>query len=105
MPFSIVSLPSGATRVALEGDLDAFTVDRLRPELLVVVRRHPSAVEVDLSGLRSLNPRGMQVLGAFFAKLAEIACRITVTEMCDQPPRQPRPLLLDAILDASRLVN
>ncbi len=105
MPFSIVSLPSGATRLALEGDLDVFTVDRLRPELVGVVRRRPASVEVDLSRLRSVDARGMQVLGTFFADLTQIECSITVVEARDQPLKYPTPLLLNAILNASRFVN
>jgi len=105
MPFSIVSLASGATRIALEGNLDVFTVDRLRPELLGVARRRPSAVEIDLSRVRSVTPRGMEVLGAFFAVLTRIECRITVTEMKDPPFKQGSPQWADAIINATRPVN
>jgi anti-anti-sigma regulatory factor len=105
MPFSIISLSSGATRVVLEGNLDTFTVDRLRPELLAVARRRPIAVEVDLSRLRSLTTRGKEVLGAFFAVLTQTECRVTVAEARDQPLGHGHPAGADAILDASRLVN
>lgn len=105
MPFSIVSLSSGATRIALEGDLHVATIARLRTELAGVVRRRPLVVEVDLSRLRSVDPSGMQVLGAFFAELTRTDCRISVIEMPEQPLRPNNPLWPDAILDGARLVN
>ncbi|HVT10229.1 MAG TPA: STAS domain-containing protein [Polyangia bacterium] len=105
MPFSIISLSSGATRIALEGDLHVATVARLRTELVGVARRRPAIVEVDLSRLRSVDPEGLQVLGAFFAELTRIDCRISVTEMPEEPLRPSSPLWPDAILDAARLVN
>lgn len=105
MPFSIIALPSGVTRIALEGDLDLFSAHGLRPELLTVVRRRPAAVEVDLTRLRSINTRGMQILLAFLADLAEIECRIVVTEGQDRALRARSPGLVDVLLDASRTVN
>lgn len=105
MPFSIVPLPSGATRISLEGDLDGCTLARLRPELVNVIRRRPAAVEVDLSRLRSLDARGVQILGAFFADLARTECQITVTEMREQPSRSHNRLLFDVISNGSRVVN
>ena len=105
MPFSIIALATGVTRLALEGDLDALTVEGLRPELLGVVRRRPTRLEVDLSRLRSVDPRGMQVLVAFFAGLTQVDCRITVTGIRDQPLKPFKTALFDAILNASQLVN
>lgn len=105
MPFSIVSLSSGATRIALGGDLVVATVARLRTELVTVARRRPSSVEVDLSRLRSIDADGIQVLGAFFAELTQIDCPITVTEMPEQPLSPGNPLWADATLNAARLVN
>lgn len=105
MPFSIIALTTGVTRLALEGDLDLVTIEALRPELLGVVRRRPGRLEVDLSRLRSVDARGMQVLVAFFASLAQIDCRIAVTGMRDQPLERFQAALFDAIVNASELVN
>jgi anti-anti-sigma regulatory factor len=105
MPFSIIAFATGVTRLALEGDLDPLTIEGLRPELLGVVRRRPTRLEVDLSRLRSVDARGMQVLVAFFASLTQIDCRITVTGMRDQPLKPFKTALFDAILNAAQLVN
>jgi ABC-type transporter Mla MlaB component len=105
MPFFIISLASGATRMALEGDLHVATVARLRTELVGVARRRPSAVEVDLSRLRSIDAGGLQVLGAFFAEVTRLDCSITVIEMPEQPLRPGNQVWADAILNAAGLVN
>jgi anti-anti-sigma regulatory factor len=105
MPFSILSLDSGVTLVALEGDLDVFTVERLRPELRGLVRRTPLSVEVDLSRLRSISPRGMRALALFFSDLAGLGCRMTVKGLRDQPLKSFEATLVDAILNASHVVN
>lgn len=104
MPFSIVSLES-VTVIALGGDLDVFTIERLRPELLGLVRRRPACVEVDLSRLRSISPRGMRELAFFFAELSRISCRVTVTGIRDEPARCSQATLLDVILSASPPLN
>jgi hypothetical protein len=105
MPFSIVALASGLTRIALEGALDVFSIDGLLPELLIVVRQRPTVVELDLSRLRSLSKRTMQILLAFLADLAEIDCRIVVTEAHGQAVNCHNWAFLDAIRDASGLVK
>ncbi|HXT96649.1 MAG TPA: STAS domain-containing protein [Polyangia bacterium] len=105
MPFSIIALDAGVTRIVLEGDLDVVTVEGLRPELVGVVRRCPTQLEMDLSHLRSVDTRGMQVLVAFFASLARINCRITVTGMRDQLPKRFKAALFDAILHEPQLAN
>lgn len=105
MPFSIVALDAGVTRIALEGDLDVFTVEGLRSELAGVVRRRPKMVEMELSRLRSVSPRGMDILLAFFTSVAHDACRITVRGMRDQPLKCFKTALVDAILNASRPIN
>ena len=105
MPFSIVSLASGATRITLEGDLDVVTISRLQPELRAVARRRPIAVEIDLSRVRSVNTRGVQSLGSLFAVLARIDCRITVVEVRHLALSPGDPLWAGAILDATRLAN
>ena len=91
--------------MALGGDLDVFTVERLHPELLALLRRHPVRVEVDLSRLRSISPRGLGVLASFFAELARTACRITVTGIRDQPLACSQATLLDVIFNASPPIN
>ena len=83
MPFPIVRLDSGVTRIGLAGDL--------RPELVGVVGRRPTAVDVDLSRLRSASARGMQVLVAFFTQAQPLKC--------------PNAALVETILDASQPVN
>jgi len=104
MPFTIAPAASGATRVALEGDLDVFTADRLWFELLAVIRRRPATVELDLSRVRSVGARAMEVLGAFFVGLTEIACRVTVIEMRERP-LQWRHVATTSIRHRSRLLN
>jgi len=105
MPFSIVPLPSGVIRVSLEGDLDVFTVEGLRPELAGVARRNPTYVEVELSQLRSINQRGIDVILSFLRSVARLGCRITVHGLRDQPLKSFQTALVDAILHVSRPVN
>lgn len=105
MPFSIVPLDSGVTRIMLEGDLDVFTLEGLRPELAGVVRRRPGQVEVDLSRLRSVNTRGVEVLISFLGSLARADCRITVKGLQAQPLKCFKAALIDAILQAPQVVN
>jgi anti-anti-sigma regulatory factor len=105
MPFSIVALQSGTTRISLEGDLDVFTLEGLRPELLDVARRRPTHVEMELSRLRSINQKGMQLLVSFLGNVARVGSRITVLGLRDQPLESFRTALLDAILDASQPPN
>jgi ABC-type transporter Mla MlaB component len=105
MPFSIVSLELGVTRIALEGDLDVFTIESLRPELASVVRQRPAQVKVDLSRLRWVHTRGMETLVSFFAHLARAGCRISVTELQAQPLGCLKAALVDAIVHASELAN
>ena len=84
MPFSIVTLQTGLTRIALEGDLDAFTSGRLRPELEGVARRRPDSVEVDLSLLRSINAPGAEILASFLRGMAREGCPTTVKGLGNQ---------------------
>jgi len=105
MPFSIVSLQTNVTRIALEGALDAITAEVLRPELAGVLRRRPAQVEVELSRLRSADTRGMEMLVLFFASLARAGCRITLVGLQNQPLKCLKAALVDAILDASEFVN
>jgi anti-anti-sigma regulatory factor len=105
MPFSIFPVEPGVTRVSLEGDLDAFTTELLRPELDGVVRRRPIHVEVDLSRLRWVDNRAMEVLVAFFASLARDDCRITVLGLKAQPLRSFKAALIDAIQSTARFIN
>ena len=105
MPFSIVAMQSGVTRISLEGDLDVFTIEGLRPELEGVARRRPGHVEMDLTRLRSINQRGMQVLVAFFGNIARWGSRITILGLREQPLQTFKTALVNAILDASPPLN
>ncbi len=105
MPFSICPLEPGVTRVSLEGALDAFTTELLRPELDGVVQRRPIHVEVDLSRLRWVDTRAMDVLISFFTRLARDDCRITVLGLKAQPLQSFKAALMDAIQSAARFLN
>ena len=98
-------MQSGVTRISLEGDLDAFTIEGLRPELLGVARRRPGRVELELSRLRSINQRGMQVVVAFLGNIARSGSRITILGLREQPLETFKTALVNAILDASQPVN
>jgi hypothetical protein len=50
----------GVTPISLEDDLDVVTIEGLRHEFLGVAGRHLTHVEIELSSLRSNNPRGFQ---------------------------------------------
>ena|SRR5579863_3826248 len=101
MPFSIIALQSDVTRISLEGDLDVFAIEALRLELLGVARRHPVHVEIELSRLRSINQRGMQVLVSFLGSIARLGTLITVVGLREQPLKTFKAALVDAILDAA----
>jgi|SRR5579871_4320803 len=105
MPFSIVPLSSGVVRISLEGDLDVFTIEGLRPELAGVARQKPTSVEIELSHLRSINQRGMDVILSFLQSIARVGCRITVQGLRNQPLKTFQTALVNAILHASRPVN
>jgi anti-anti-sigma factor len=105
MPFSIVSLQTNVTRIALEGELDVITAEVLRPELAGVLRRRPTQVEVELSRLKSAHTRGMDVLVSFFASLARAGCRITIVGLQHQPLKSFKAALVDAIRNVPGFVN
>jgi anti-anti-sigma regulatory factor len=105
MSFSIVALPSGVTRISLEGDLAVSAVEGLRPELGSVARRRPTHVEMELSDLQSISPRGVSVLLSFVASVARAGCRITVTGLRDQPLDAFKSTLAGAILNAAPPAN
>jgi anti-anti-sigma regulatory factor len=105
MSLSIVALQPRVVRIALEGNLDVFTSELLRPELAGVTRRRPAQVEVDLSRLRSVHTRGVEVLLPFLADLARAGCRMTLVGLQAQPLECFKAALVDAILNATPLVN
>ena len=105
MPFSIVALQSGVTRVSLEGDLAVSTVERLVPELGSVARRRPTEVEMELSRLRSISPRGVSVLLSFVGTMARAGCRVRVKGLRDQPIDTFKSRLHGAIANAARPVD
>ncbi len=84
MPFSIIALQSGVTRISLEGDLAVAGVQGLRPELQAVARRCPRQVEMQLAHLRSITPAGLSLLQSFVRSLARIRCRVSVQGLRDQ---------------------
>jgi hypothetical protein len=102
MPFLVVAMQSGTTRISLEGDVDLFTIEGLRSELGGVARRRPVHVEIELACLRSINERGMQVLVSFVGGITRVGSRVTVLARRDPPLETFKAALINAILDASR---
>ena len=105
MPFSIIALQCGVTRVALEGDLAMSTVERLVPELGCLARRRPTQVEMELSRLRSISPRGVSVLLSFVGTMARAGCRVRVKGLRDQLLDTLQSRLHGAIANAARPVD
>lgn len=105
MPFLIIALPSGVTRISLEGSVDGSTAERLLPELAAVAGRGPSEVEIEFERLRSIDPCGMAALLAFVRTVARHGCRITINGPVEHPPGTFKSRLTNAILHAPSWFN
>ena len=105
MPFSIIALQSGLTRISLEGTLDVSTIEGLRRELQAVARRSPASVEIEATHLRSLSPGGVPVLLSFIESIARSGCRVTIKGLPDRAHDTFRSALASVTCDPAPLVN
>jgi anti-sigma B factor antagonist len=98
MTFSISTIDSSLTRLAIEGELDAVTVSELRGDIEKLLARRPSRVEVDLSSLRMVDSSGVGVLVSLYKRVRAQGGDVIVTGLRDQPLAIFRLLRLDRVM-------
>jgi anti-sigma B factor antagonist len=103
MTFSISVTAAGATRVAIEGELDAVTVSELRMEIEKLLAKRPNRVEVDLSSLRMLDSSGVGALVSLYKRVRATGGEVIVIGLRDQPLAIFRLLRLDRVMLGSGL--
>ena len=105
MAFSIMTLSSGMTSIAIRGNLDGAMLWGLRRELAGLVQRRPLRVEVELSHLRLIEDEGIEVLLAFFADLARQGCRFTLRGLHDAALASFKAAMIEALTHPRGTVN
>ena len=103
MTFSISVTDGGATRVAIEGELDAVTVSELRMEIEKLLAKRPNRVEVDLSSLRMLDSSGVGALVSLYKRVRATGGEVIVIGLRDQPLAIFRLLRLDRVMLGSAI--
>jgi anti-sigma B factor antagonist len=103
MTFSISVIDGGATRLAIEGELDAVTVSDLRSEIEKLLAKRPNRVEVDLSSLRMLDSSGVGALVSLYKRVRANGGEVIVIGLRDQPLAIFRLLRLDRVMLGSGL--
>jgi anti-sigma B factor antagonist len=98
MTFSISVTEGGATRLAIEGELDAVTVSDLRAEIENLLAKRPNRVEVDLSSLRMLDSSGVGALVSLYKRVRANGGEVVVMGLRDQPLAIFRLLRLDRVM-------
>jgi anti-sigma B factor antagonist len=98
MTFSISVTEGGATRLAIEGELDAVTVSDLRAEIENLLAKRPNRVEVDLSSLRMLDSSGVGALVSLYKRVRGYGGEVVMVGLRDQPLAIFRLLRLDRVM-------
>jgi len=98
MTFSISVIDGGATRLAIEGELDAVTVSDLRSEIEKLLAKRPNRVEVDLSSLRMLDSSGVGALVSLYKRVRAYGGQVVMIGLRDQPLAIFRLLRLDRVM-------
>jgi anti-sigma B factor antagonist len=84
--------------LCIAGELDALSVQDLRPVMDRIVDDHPSKVLVDLSNLRLIDSSGVGAIIALFKKVKAYDGSLAVVGVHDQPLAILRLLQLDRVL-------
>jgi anti-sigma B factor antagonist len=94
---------TGATRIAIEGELDTVTVGDLRAHIEKLVATEPKRVEVDLSALRMLDSSGVGALVSLYKRVRGYGGEVVMVGLRDQPLAIFRLLRLDRVMIGSDL--
>jgi anti-anti-sigma factor len=71
---------NSAVRLLLTGDIDALSARHLQQSLIDVLRRRsPGDIEVDVSGVTSLGPAGLEALLRCQTDAQQLECRLLLT--------------------------
>jgi len=84
--------------LCIAGELDALSVQDLRPVMDRIVDDHPSKVLVDLSKLRLIDSSGVGAIIALFKKVKAYDGSLAVVGVHDQPLAILRLLQLERVL-------
>src|SRR4029079_16911478 len=103
MTFSISTTEAGATRLAIEGELDAVTVSELRADIEKLLSRRPTRVELDLSLLRMVDSSGVGALVSLYKRVRAQGGDVVVMGLRDQPLAIFRLLRLDRVMVGTEL--
>jgi anti-sigma B factor antagonist len=85
MAFSISTTDAGATRLTIDGELNALTMPVLRPHFDSVVAQQPPRVEIDLSHLRMVDSTGIAGLISIYKRIRATGGSTVITGLRDQP--------------------
>ena len=98
MTVTISSREAGATRIAIEGELDTMTVSDLRSQIDKLIANEPKRVEVDLAALRMLDSSGVGALVSLYKRVRAYGGQVVMVGLRDQPLAIFRLLRLDRIM-------
>src|SRR5215203_5187420 len=98
MTVTVTTRDTGATRIAVEGELDMVTVGDLRNQIEKLVADEPKRVEVDLSTLRMLDSSGVGALVSLYKRVRAYSGEIVMIGLRDQPLAIFRLLRLDRVM-------
>jgi anti-anti-sigma factor len=88
---------AGPLRLAVSGDLDEISAQPLLQSMIDMLRRHlPGDLEVDVSGVTSLDPAGIAALLDCQADARQLECRLT---LCGPRPEVYRLLQIAGLLE------
>ena len=103
MTVTISATDAGATRIAIEGELDTVTVGDLRSQIEKLVAKEPKRVEVDLSALRMLDSSGVGALVSLYKRVRGYGGEVVMVGLRDQPLAIFRLLRLDRVMIGTEL--
>ncbi len=88
---------AGATRLLIDGSLDALTVRDLRPVIDEIVAARPQRVMVDLEKLNLIDSSGVGAIVSLFKRVKANGGNVVVTGAREQPLAVFKLLKLDGV--------
>lgn len=88
---------AGATRLLIDGSLDALTVRDLRPVIDAIVADRPQRVMVDLEKLELIDSSGVGAIVSLFKRVKANGGNVVVTGAREQPLAVFKLLKLDGV--------
>jgi anti-sigma B factor antagonist len=98
MTFDITTAPDGLVRFAIAGELDTSSASVLRKEIDALLEKSPRRVEVDLSGLKTIDSSGVGVIVSLYKRVRAQGGEVLITGLQDQPLAIFKLLKLDRAL-------